>query len=125
MITGHVINSSSCGIYSIILVPNPSTILTGRCLTDKCLWMISTLQNLNKCDKMYRKTDIRGGTGDWPESYQNNILFYGLDKRIINIFIRNKQRLYFDFVAFHPIRTMVNKVLLPSNIGVKSSSRLL
>ena len=30
--TGHMINSSSCGIYSTLLVPHPSTILRGRCL---------------------------------------------------------------------------------------------
>ena len=34
MITGHVINSSSCRNYSTSSVPHPSTILRGRCLTS-------------------------------------------------------------------------------------------
>ena len=41
MITGHPINSSSCGIYSSNLVPHTSTILRGQCLTsvtDVCGW---------------------------------------------------------------------------------------
>ena len=32
--TGHVINSSSCGIYSTMLDPHPRTILRGQCLTS-------------------------------------------------------------------------------------------
>ena len=34
MITGHMINSSSCRNYSTSSVPHPSTILRGQCLTS-------------------------------------------------------------------------------------------
>ena len=41
ILTAHVINSTSCGIYSTILASHPSTILRRRCLpsvTEICGW---------------------------------------------------------------------------------------
>ena len=68
-----MINSRSCEIYSTILVPHASTILSGRCSTnfcDRCLRVISivlwdncTSQHKTSLTSKHRYAHIRGLKG--------------------------------------------------------------